>query len=409
MRYYFPSDTSLFRNRDMLEFDFIPEPFRYRERQLRDLAFALSPGIYGNCPFNTVIRGFPGTGKTTAIHTMFAELEKTSQRLLPVYINCQTDRTQFATFSRIYEKLHGYQPPTSGTPIRKVIHDIGSTLKERNKVLIICLDDADYLISGNVLNDLLFSLLHLYEEFPKVRIGVIISLSSMDIDLVQVLDPCVISILRPKEIYFPPYNEEEIRCILSDRINNGLYPGVMPEDLFDLVVENTMRSGDIRIGFDLVKTSVITAELAERPVVCEADVTGSYTVSKQVPLSLSIQALAEKEQELLVHIAEMSRGSLDYLTMGAVFKSVTTGRKMSYTNFSEKIRKLEIMRFINLSYITNPGRTREIALRYEAEDIMQACKKIKLIAVFSIRLAVIAVVLSLMDDWLGTVCMLNPM
>ena len=250
---------------------------------LRDLAFALSPGIYGNCPFNTVIRGFPGTGKTTAIHTMFAELEKTSQRLLPVYINCQTDRTQFATFSRIYEKLHGYQPPTSGTPIRKVIHDIGSTLKERNKVLIICLDDADYLISGNVLNDLLFSLLHLYEEFPKVRIGVIISLSSMDIDLVQVLDPCVISILRPKEIYFPPYNEEEIRCILSDRINNGLYPGVMPEDLFDLVVENTMRSGDIRIGFDLVKTSVITAELAERPVVCEADVTGSYTVSKQDP------------------------------------------------------------------------------------------------------------------------------
>lgn len=43
MRYDFPSDTSLFRNRDMLEFDFIPEPFRYRERQLRDLAFALSP------------------------------------------------------------------------------------------------------------------------------------------------------------------------------------------------------------------------------------------------------------------------------------------------------------------------------------------------------------------------------
>jgi len=41
---YLMSDQTLFRDRDVLEIDHIPAQFEYREAQLRDLAFSMSPG-----------------------------------------------------------------------------------------------------------------------------------------------------------------------------------------------------------------------------------------------------------------------------------------------------------------------------------------------------------------------------
>jgi hypothetical protein len=45
MKKYLYSDETLFRNRDLFEIDYIPEEFNYRESQLKDIAFALQPGL----------------------------------------------------------------------------------------------------------------------------------------------------------------------------------------------------------------------------------------------------------------------------------------------------------------------------------------------------------------------------
>jgi len=66
MKKYLYSDETLFRNRDLFEIDYIPEEFNYRESQLKDIAFALQPGLHGSRPLNMALRGLPGTGKTTA-------------------------------------------------------------------------------------------------------------------------------------------------------------------------------------------------------------------------------------------------------------------------------------------------------------------------------------------------------
>jgi hypothetical protein len=84
------------------EIDHIPDQFEYREPQLRELAFSLAPGLQGSRPLNTILRGLPGTGKTTSVHRIFAEVEETTRRLVPVYVNCQNERTRFSVFSRIY-------------------------------------------------------------------------------------------------------------------------------------------------------------------------------------------------------------------------------------------------------------------------------------------------------------------
>lgn len=52
---------------------------------------------------------------------------------------------------------------------------------EQNIVIVVCLDDAPYLLPDKVLNDTLSELLD--EEHPETRGGVIPALSKMDPDL----------------------------------------------------------------------------------------------------------------------------------------------------------------------------------------------------------------------------------
>jgi Cdc6-related protein, AAA superfamily ATPase len=97
-------DETLFRDPEVLEIDYVPGQFEFRDAQMRELAFQIRPGLRGGRPLNTVCKGLPGTGKTTSVRKLFAEIEETTKKLVPVYINCQIDNTKFAIISQIYKK-----------------------------------------------------------------------------------------------------------------------------------------------------------------------------------------------------------------------------------------------------------------------------------------------------------------
>ena len=94
-------DETLFRDPEVFEIDYIPEQFSHRDAQIRELVFQVKPGLRGGRPFNTICRGPPGTGKTTSVKKIFAEIEETTQRLIPVHVNCQIDNTRYTVFSQI--------------------------------------------------------------------------------------------------------------------------------------------------------------------------------------------------------------------------------------------------------------------------------------------------------------------
>lgn len=139
------SDQTLFKNIDVFEIDYVPEIVNYRESQLDELAYQIRPAIEGGRALNSICRGPLGTGKTTSALRIFAELEQTTQRVVPVYVNCQTDRTKYMVFSRIYAAILGHVPPRSGPPLTSVIDAICGALQRQKKNLIVCLDDANLL------------------------------------------------------------------------------------------------------------------------------------------------------------------------------------------------------------------------------------------------------------------------
>jgi cell division control protein 6 len=363
-------DETLFREPEVFELDYVPEQFQHREDQVKELAFQVRPGLKGARPLNTVCRGLPGTGKTTSVKKLFGEIEETTKKLVPVYVNCQIDNTKFAIFSQIYRKLAGHLPPASGTSFKQVFDAIARIMQKEDAVLLVALDDANYLLYENEMNRVLYTLLRSHEAYPGTRIGVILIISDMTVDLVQAVDARVVSVFRPTEVYFPPYKEEEVAGILRDRVNQGLYPNVLPEAMFRLVVEQTMKSGDLRVGIDLLKRATLNAEKEARRIIERDDICRAYEVSRYLHLAFTVKTLKAEEKELLKKVAELSSGEKE-MNAGEVYRSLKEKESLGYTRFYEMVKKLDAMRLVNLSYRDGRGRTRLISLRYDPGRVLE--------------------------------------
>ncbi len=366
-------DETLFRDPEVLEIDYVPEQFNYRDDQIKELAFQIRPALRGGRPLNTVCRGLPGTGKTTCVKKLFEEITNTTKKVLPVHINCQIDNTKFAIFSQIYRKMTGHLPPPSGTSFKTIFDAIARIISKDEIVLLICLDDANYLLYENEINNVLYPLLRSYESFEGTRIGVILILSDMAVDFSKAVDARVSSVLCPTDIYFPPYSEEEVRTIINERVMQGLYPGAISAELVNMVVTQTLKGGDLRVGIDLLKRAALNAERKAKRAIEREDICGAYQVSQYIHLSFSIKSLKSEERELIKKIAELARDKKD-MSAGEVYNTVRGDSSIGYTRFYEMVKKFDLMRLIDLEYRAGTGergRTRIISLRYDPLKVLE--------------------------------------
>ncbi|KAF1076412.1 ORC1-type DNA replication protein [Methanogenium sp. MK-MG] len=364
-------DESIFQDMEVFEFDFVPGQFDFRDTQEQELAFQIQPALRGGRPLNTICRGLPGTGKTTSIRKLFTEIEEHTRKIVPVHINCQIDNTKFAIFSQIFRHISGHLPPGSGTSFKQVFDGVCRLLAKEDIILLVCLDDANYLMYGNEINKVLYTLLRAHESFPGTKIGVITVISDMSVDLMQTLDARVTSIFQPTDIYFPPYDEDEITEILRQRVKQGFYPGVISDAMLALITEQTLKSGDLRVGIDLLKRAGLNAEKNARRSVERDDVCLAYEVSKYLHLTATIRALQPDERALLRLIAERSREEVE-MAAGKVHEAVkASSMKLGYTRYYEMVTKFDSMRLVNLHYREGRGRTRLITLRYDPDRVIE--------------------------------------
>ena len=363
-------DETLFRDPEVFEFDYVPEQFQFRENQMRELAFQIRPGLRGGRPLNSICKGLPGTGKTTSVRKLFSEIEETTKKLVPVYVNCQIDNTKFAIFSQIYRKLTGHLPPASGTSFKQLFDAICRILLKDELVLLVALDDANYLLYENEINKVLYTLLRAHEAYEGIRMGVIVIISDIDVDLLQAVDARVTSVFRPTEIYFPPYEQDEIRGIMQARVMQGLYPGALPDEMLTLVIDQTQKSGDIRVGIDLLKRATLNAERAARRTIERDDICGAYLVSKYLHLSFTTKTLRDEEKNVLRALAKASASEQE-MNAGEVYKAISESVAIGYTRFYEVVKKLDALRLVNLHYREGKGRTRLISLRYEPQKVLE--------------------------------------
>lgn len=366
-------DETVYRDPEVFDPDFVPEQFNFREAQMRELAFQLRPGLREARPLNTVCRGPPGTGKTTTVRKLFAEVEEATKTLVPIYINCQIDNTTFGIISEVYKQVSGHLPRASGISTKNVFDAVARVLEHERKILVVALDDANYLLYENELNRVLYSLLRTHEVYPGTKIGVIVILSDLSVQLAERLDARAQSIFRPGEVYFSPYTVDEVRAILDERARQGFYPGVLSGEQLDLVVEQTMKGGDLRVGIDLLKRAGIAAEMDGRRRIEDEDVLRAYTASRYLHLDAVIRTLGDDERGVLAQLAH-AYADRDEITSGELFDEIKKAFGLGYTRYYEIVTKLEAMRLVDINFRTGRGRTRTVNLRYEPDQILERLK-----------------------------------
>jgi cell division control protein 6 len=359
-------DESVFRDEHVFEIDYVPETFNHRESQLRSLKYALRPAVRGSRPLNTMVRGPPGTGKTTAVQKLFGELGR-RQDVRAVRVNCQVDATRYAVFSRLFEHIFEYEPPSSGISFKKLFGQITDRLVEAGEVLVVALDDVNYLFYENEASDALYSLLRAHETHSGAKIGVILVSSDLDLDAMDELDSRVQSVFRPEEVYFPKYDVEEIVDILRERASRGFHEGVLDAPELDRVAELTAESGDLRVGIDLLRRAGLNAEMRASRSVTVEDVEEAYDKSKYVHLSRCLRGLSESERALVEVVAEH-----DGEQAGPVYEAFHERTDLGYTRYSEIINKLDQLGVLEASYtdLEGRGRSRSLSLNYEPAAVL---------------------------------------
>lgn len=360
-------DESVFRNEHVFEIDYVPETFKHRESQTQSLTYALRPAVRGSRPLNVMVRGPPGTGKTTSIQKLFDEVGAQTGDIRTIRVNCQVNSTRYSVFSRLFEGTFDYEPPSSGISFKKLFGQIAEKLVEQDRVLVVALDDVNYLFYENEASDTLYSLLRAHEEYPGAKIGVVVVSSDPTLEVIDELDSRVQSVFRPEDVYFPVYDQPEIVDILDERVRKGFNDGVISRDTLEYVAELTAESGDLRVGIDLLRRAGLTAEMRASRVVEREDVENAYEKSKYVSLSQSLSGLSDTERALLEVIA-----TNDGEQAGAVYDAFREETDLGYTRYSEIVNKLDQLGLIEADYaeIDGRGRSRSLTLAYEKEAVL---------------------------------------
>ena len=360
-------DESVFRDEHVLELDYVPEAFLHRDEQMETLKYALRPAVRGSRPLNVMARGPPGTGKTTAVQKLFGELGNVGD-VEVVRVNCQVDSTRYAIFSRLFEGLFEYEPPASGISFKKLFGQITDRLVEEDEVLVVALDDVNYLFYEGEASDTLYSLLRAHEAHSGAKIGVIVVSSDLDLDVIEELDTRVQSVFRPEEVYFSAYGEREIVEILTERVDRGFREGAVGARVLDRVAGYTADSGgDLRVGIDLLRRAGLNAEMRGSTALDVEDVDSAYETAKYVHLSRHLRGLSESESALVRVLADH-----DGEQAGDVYEAFSGVTDLGYTRYSEIVNKLEQLGLIETEYteVDGRGRSRALSLSYDADAVL---------------------------------------
>ena len=357
-------DESLFQNINAFDPDYVPPNYNFRDTQMEAMAMSIRPAMRGGQPSNAIVLGSPATGKTTAIRKVFELVEKNTEKVVCVYINCQLHTTRFGIFSQVYKKMFGHLPPETGVPFSRIYDQIMLDLQRKDKSLIVALDDVNYLFQSNNANKIFYDMLRAYEEYPGVRTAVFAILS--DLEFKYAFDKNVNTVFIPQEINFPLYTYSEIEAILKDRVKAGFFPGVLPDDILEQIAMYTEENGDLRVGINLLKSCGNIAEASASREITQEHFDQAIESLVSINVAQTIDSLNDAESELLKMIVDWD----DVCKAGDLAEMYKEKTGSSYASFNRTLDKLEFVRLIDTKFTGKGvrGNSREIILRFNPED-----------------------------------------
>jgi len=258
----FVNGAKLFKDREVLRHDYLPEKLPHREEQIRLLGETVAPVLREARCSNIFIYGKTGTGKTAVTKYVLSHLEaKAKEYGAPVkfcYVNCRMTGSEYRVFANLSQNI-GMAIPFTGLSVGEVFDRFRNGLDTSRRIFIVALDEVDALIKARG-DSLLYELTRINETLRKSKVS-IIGISN-DLRLKEFLDPRVFSSLSEEELVFRPYDASELRNILLERSKLSFHEGVLSEAALNICSAlAAAEHGDARRALDLLR---VAGEVAER-------------------------------------------------------------------------------------------------------------------------------------------------
>ena len=310
------SNESLFKNEMALDFAFRPKLLEFRDNEQHYIAGCIKPLFNNRGGKNLVVYGRPGVGKTLAISKVLEDLEEQTDEIIPIYVNCWKKDSSYKIVINICEQI-GYKFIQN----RKTDELLKSIIPLLNKKKVVFVfDEVDRIKEF----DLLYSLL---EDIYKK----IIILISNDKEWINNVDGRLKSRLLPDNVEFKPYNLEETKKILKQRVSLGFLSNVITKEVLDLIAEKTFSFGDLRVGLFLLRESANLAESKSRRSVSIEDADDAIS-------RLSLFRMKEGIDSSILDLIKNNSGR-SVMELYDLYKS--TGGDKVYKTFHRRIKDLE--------------------------------------------------------------------
>jgi cell division control protein 6 len=258
----FVNSAKLFKDREVLRHDYLPEKLPHREDQIRLLGATVAPVLKDARCSNIFIYGNTGTGKTAVTKYVLSHLEaKAKEYGAPVkfsYVNCRMTGSEYRVFASLSQSV-GMSVPFTGLSVGEVFDRFRTGLDASRTIFIVVLDELDALIKNRG-DRLLYELTRINETLNKSKVA-IIGISN-DLRLKEFLDPRVFSSLSEEELVFRPYDASELHNILLERSKLSFHEGALSEAALNVCSAlAAAEHGDARRALDLLR---VAGEVAER-------------------------------------------------------------------------------------------------------------------------------------------------
>jgi len=364
----FVNSAKLFKDREVLRHDYLPEKLPHREEQIQLLGETVAPVLRDARCSNIFIYGKTGTGKTAVTKYVLSHLEtKAKEYGAPVkfcYINCRMIGSEYRIFANLSQNI-GMPIPFTGLSVGEVFDRFRTGLDASRTIFIVVLDEVDALIKDRG-DGLLYELTRINETLRKSKVS-IIGISN-DLRLKEFLDPRVFSSLSEEEMVFRPYDASELRNILLERSKLSFHDGALSEAALSICSAlAAAEHGDARRALDLLRVAGEVAERQGAPMITEEHVREAEKHIEHNRVVEALQNLTLHSKLVLLSVYHLNKSSATTGEIYDVYNELCGelgAGLLTQRRLGTLVNELDAMGLLNAKVVSmgRYGRTKKIRL-----------------------------------------------